>query len=818
MKVMINLDSISSFLQVASDDEDHENRLAALEILTCLPLSADAWRAVASVAADMLRNLWAAPAFLESVVRISARIPVRSIRNLLAAIARDPGHSLSLVCATELARRGDTSGIERLLADATEDSMERLACLPLERLQTAREPFIRALSAENADRRLWAAIALARLGNVEPLEQAYHDLLHGADTPPLFWGNPGEAYNALAAARPLPPSLHGFLTSLYENLSAGPGARDVTLLIGGLTGIVDVDGELTPGFDTAAQKTDARSDPALAEEVLRRLSERVFGEYLQVNLEPGRHEALAALAPEAAGELMMRALDELEQRAQAEEVWPDEAVDIGNAAVELAWSLTEPIRMPLLDLVEHSSERWPHLPQHQLAWVLARAGAEALAAELGFAIVAAEGPLRKKRLFWGKDIAEQLSVPAPYEGAGPASYNALPQQEIIDDSLPHHIREPGASQVQSPPGAEQQEPEKERLEQHEKEHTEVAHLYDRLRMLRWLLEEAHVAPSALSSYELGAELQRLEAAVNPRLLNKLASGRFPKEVTVLPGVTEPEHHPVDCTVFAPDRVERKQQALLQVFLHAPKDRERAETTALKFDPGTKERGHRSLLLDAPIGTKFIFDVEVQGFVFSERVDSLLWTGEPQSVAFPFVVPAGCKLGQHVGVVRVWKDQTPIGRISFQIEVVASAQNAHQKPVGDDARRYRSCFCSYSSLDRVEMLKCAQGLQASGLKMFIDVLNLRPGDKWNPKIFAAIDECDLFVVIWSTNALNSKWVKKESGHALKRHKKQGSPDFRPIPVEGPPIPPVPRGLRAYHFNDELLLSLIRTAQAQGLTGP
>lgn len=77
----------------------------------------------------------------------------------------------------------------------------------------------------------------------------------------------------------------------------------------------------------------------------------------------------------------------------------------------------------------------------------------------------------------------------------------------------------------------------------------------------------------------------------------------------------------------------------------------------------------------------------------------------------------------------------------------------------------------------------------------------------------IDDCDLFVVIWSTNACNSKWVLKESRYALERYNLQGSPDFRPIPVEGPPIPPVPRGLRAYHFNDELLLSLMRATVSQ-----
>jgi hypothetical protein len=311
--------------------------------------------------------------------------------------------------------------------------------------------------------------------------------------------------------------------------------------------------------------------------------------------------------------------------------------------------------------------------------------------------------------------------------------------------------------------------------------------------------------------------KRLEPAPDAPadLLNVLISGEFPKQAehrAINHALVEAERNPVDCTVFAPGRVERKQAGLLQVFLHAPEDRKQAEAAAEKFDPESKERGHRSLVLDAPIGTTFALDVEIEGFVFPERMDTLIWTGHPQSATFRFEVPEGCKWGQHTGSVRISKDGAPVGRIIFQIEVVRNACDAHNRPVGKEARHYHACFCSYSSLDREEMLKRAQGLQATGLETFIDVLKLRPGDIWNPKVFAAIDESDLFVVIWSNNARDSKWVKKEARYALKRYKQCGSPDFRPIPVEGPPIASVPRGLHAYHFNDELL-GLIRAAELE-----
>jgi hypothetical protein len=277
---------------------------------------------------------------------------------------------------------------------------------------------------------------------------------------------------------------------------------------------------------------------------------------------------------------------------------------------------------------------------------------------------------------------------------------------------------------------------------------------------------------------------------------------------------EPERSPVDCTVFAPDRVERERTGLLQAFLHAPEARMEAEAAAKRFDPEATERGYRSLVLDAPIGTTFAFDVEIEGFILRERTDALLWTGKPQAATFRFDVPKDCKLGQYGGTVRISQDGAPVGRITFQIEVVLDARDASEQPAGKEARHYHACFCSYSSLDRAEMLKRAQGIRATGLETFIDVLTLRPGDMWNPKIFKAIDESDLFVVIWSTNARDSEWVKKESQYALTHYMEHGSPDFVPIPVEGPPIASVPEDLQAYHFNDELL-GQIRAAELEML---
>jgi hypothetical protein len=80
------------------------------------------------------------------------------------------------------------------------------------------------------------------------------------------------------------------------------------------------------------------------------------------------------------------------------------------------------------------------------------------------------------------------------------------------------------------------------------------------------------------------------------------------------------------------------------------------------------------VLDATIVTIFTFYVEVEGFVFQERTDTLIWTGKPQAATFRFDVPSRCKLGQHSGTVRISQDGAPVGRVTFQIGLFPSSSD------------------------------------------------------------------------------------------------------------------------------------------------
>jgi hypothetical protein len=184
-----------------------------------------------------------------------------------------------------------------------------------------------------------------------------------------------------------------------------------------------------------------------------------------------------------------------------------------------------------------------------------------------------------------------------------------------------------------------------------------------------------------------------------QVLTMLTSGEFPKAAVRRrrsDDVPRGEEHPVDCTVFSPEDVGRGAEGLLQVFLHAPDEAKDAEAAARSADRNAKKRGFRSLVVDAPHGTRFDFEVSLEGLSISLPTSSLLWMGRPQAATFAFQVPKRARFGQHTGTVVVIQDDTPIGSISFQIEARfhrASAalpshcrQDLRRRPPARHARR------------------------------------------------------------------------------------------------------------------------------------
>ena len=106
-----------------------------------------------------------------------------------------------------------------------------------------------------------------------------------------------------------------------------------------------------------------------------------------------------------------------------------------------------------------------------------------------------------------------------------------------------------------------------------------------------------------------------------------------------------------------------------------------------------------------------------------------------------------------------------------------------------------------------MLARVQMLPINGIDYFQDVMALEPGDRWERRIEAGIDRCDLFLLFWSGHAKDSSWVKREVEHALaRRGDDEGAPpEIRPVILER--VPPWDE-LSHLHFDDRVLYFMRR----------
>jgi hypothetical protein len=264
---------------------------------------------------------------------------------------------------------------------------------------------------------------------------------------------------------------------------------------------------------------------------------------------------------------------------------------------------------------------------------------------------------------------------------------------------------------------------------------------------------------------------------------------------------------VDCSVFSPPAVACGEPFLVQVFVHLPEQAEIAKQQAKEFDSDAKQLGVRSLGIPIERGTELTFYLSIPQLNVDEPIQQLIWQGRAESVQFGVMVPSDLTQKTVIGTITVSQNNIPLGHLKFKLSIAPAAASTSKElqPVGDAARVYRKAFVSYSSKDRKEVLKRVQALAVTEIEVFQDVLNLEPGDRWEKKLYRNIDECDLFLLFWSTAAKESKWVLKEALYALERQGKDGlnPPEIIPVIIEGPPPVSPPDELQHLHFNDKLL---------------
>jgi hypothetical protein len=271
------------------------------------------------------------------------------------------------------------------------------------------------------------------------------------------------------------------------------------------------------------------------------------------------------------------------------------------------------------------------------------------------------------------------------------------------------------------------------------------------------------------------------------------------------GLAPSYRKPLDVSAFAPGAVEQGDDAIVQIYIHRPEHAALAAALAKESDTETTRRKTTTLLVDVAFGQRIDIALEAPGAQIEMPAQYLIWRGNPRSCEF--VLRPASDAGSTITVrAFVSIDGAPAGSLRFRLpvlnRVVSSAK--FMRMMGDAARRYSHAFLSYASPDRVEVLKHAQLLSAIGIEFFHDLLSLEPGERWQRRLYEEIDQCDVFLLFWSTNAAASKWVVAEAEHALSRQAglPGNPPDILPIVLEGPPVPAPPDSLKDIHFNDWL----------------
>ncbi len=74
------------------------------------------------------------------------------------------------------------------------------------------------------------------------------------------------------------------------------------------------------------------------------------------------------------------------------------------------------------------------------------------------------------------------------------------------------------------------------------------------------------------------------------------------------------------------------------------------------------------------------------------------------------------------------------------------------------------FISYSTRDLNRATNVKEMLEETGSKVFLAEYSVSPSEDLSSGIKTAIENCDLFILLWSTHARDSEWVPQEIGIA------------------------------------------------------
>lgn len=418
-------------------------RSAALRALVRLPLDHESWFQVGRFVWQELRRLEhddlaaADQLSADEVLNAAVYVPILPVRELVRELAQGPASPLQRGAAHALAPARDDAALEPLLAElaAPEPEQRAAAAAGLSFLQAPRamDALRRAYREDDdGDARFWAAVALARLDDPEPLRA----MLTNPDTPQdvhLFWGDPQVAASALAARAPFPKATVAAWEAIAADESGDSYLRGVAEAV-----LERLGPEPPPLPSPSAEPMPAPRVPAAmrreAALLASKLAKSAHYQYRQLpDVAP-----LAYATPRDATRVVTALFSHAVERLPA-----GQRALAGNDIMGLPqglWRSYTPDVPALVGLYLKAAD--DYALSQQLAWTLSRGGVGALLAELAPRLSAAGEAERVALLRLIEEAARYARLPyGPIFGGGEAAPDIAP---VLDQFIELEEREAAA--------------------------------------------------------------------------------------------------------------------------------------------------------------------------------------------------------------------------------------------------------------------------------------------------------------------------------------------------------------------------------------
>ena len=259
-----------------------------------------------------------------------------------------------------------------------------------------------------------------------------------------------------------------------------------------------------------------------------------------------------------------------------------------------------------------------------------------------------------------------------------------------------------------------------------------------------------------------------------------------------------DYSEVFSSIYAPAEVKRGAHLLAQVYLHLYDETEQVKAHAQMADKNAEQRGYIPLSLNLKKGDNVDIEFHVDGEtrLMSER-KSITWIGSFTKCTFKYHVPKDIDIEELSCEANLFVNGALIGEMTFLTQIVESPKNLN---TCIQSRRFNKIFISYSHKDTKHVQYMAEAYKAQGVEYFYDRHNLNPGDVYEEIIYQYIDSSDLFILCWSKNTAESKWVSKEINRALLRvypHVSQEEESLRIYPISLKPYADLPKNITTVH---------------------